>query len=141
MGTQAEPFEFHATLKQLEEGMDVLHKSIESLRRSTGRGPDDRSIMLFELAVAEIGANVLTHGREVGAGRPVDYVLRLDAQTARASFADQGPPMEASLDLDPRMPTTTSESGRGLALANSVLDELLYAREGETNMWRLMKRL
>ena len=141
MGNQERPFEFQATLRQLEEGMEILHESIERLRKSTGRDQDDKSLMLFELAVAEIGANVLTHGREGGTGIPVDYVLRLEAQTVQASFADHGPPMAASFDTHPTMPAATTESGRGLALASSVLDELRYQREGETNTWRLVKRL
>jgi hypothetical protein len=39
-----------------------LHQSIESLRKSAGRKADDRELMLFETAIGEIGANVLTHG-------------------------------------------------------------------------------
>ncbi len=140
MGSQTGPFEFHATLTQLEEGLDILHASIDRLRESTGRGQDDRNLMLFELAVAEIGANVLTHGRATAAIEPpVEYVLRLEEQTALASFVDQGPPVHES--LDPAMPSRSSETGRGLALAHSVLDELGYEREGECNRWRLVKRL
>jgi len=140
LGSQAEPFEFHATLRQLEEGLDILHASIDRLRESTGRGQDDRNLMLFELAVAEIGANVLTHGREpADIDPPVEYKLWLDAETARASFVDQGPPVHES--LDPAMPPRSSETGRGLALAHGLLDELAYEREGELNRWRLVKRL
>jgi serine/threonine-protein kinase RsbW len=39
------------------------------------------------------------------------------------------------------MPDATSETGRGLAMARSLLDELGYEREGEVNKWRLIKRL
>lgn len=95
--------------------------------------------MLFELALAEIGANVLTHGRESATDPPIEYVLWLEAETALASFVDQGPPVPDS--LDPAMPPPTSESGRGFALAHSVLDELAYRREGDMNRWRLVKRL
>ncbi len=117
-----------------------MHASIDRLRESTGRGPDDRNLMLFELAVAEIGANVLTHGREPAAiDPPVEYVLRLDAHTALASFVDHGPPVHDS--LGGAMPPPSSETGRGLALAHSVLDELGYEREGSVNTWRLVKRL
>lgn len=96
--------------------------------------------MLFELAVAEIGANVLTHGRAPAAvDPPVEYVLRLEAHTALASFVDQGPPVHEPLDA--AMPPPSSETGRGLALAHSLLDELGYEREGAVNRWRLVKRL
>lgn len=140
MGIQGEPFEFHATLRQLEEGLDILHESIKRLREKTGRGQDDHNLMLFELAVAEIGSNVLTHGRETAVIEPpVDYRLWLEAETALASFAGLGPAVRES--LGPSMPSRTSETGRGLALAHSVLDELAYEREGDVNRWRLVKRL
>lgn len=140
MGSQTGPFEFHATLRQLEEGLEILHASIGRLRESIGRGPEDRNLMLFELAVAEIGANVLTHGRAPAAVvPPVEYALWLEAETALASFVSQGPAVHES--LDPEMPPRSSETGRGLALAHSVLDELEYKRAGDVNRWRLVKRL
>lgn len=140
MGRHAQPFEFHATLRRLEEGLDIVHASIDRLRQSTGRGRDDRNLMLFELAVAEIGANVLAHrGVQAAFHAPVEYTLRLEAGTALASFADRGPQVHAR--LDPPMPPPSSDSGRGLALAHSLLDELGYERDGAVNRWRLVKRL
>jgi serine/threonine-protein kinase RsbW len=95
--------------------------------------------MHFEIALAEIGANVLTHGRPQHIDPPVEYELRLEQDTALASFVDRGP---AVLDFATRaMPDTESESGRGLPMARWLLDELLYKRDGEVNRWRLVKRL
>ncbi len=139
MATHSEPFEFHATLSQLDEGLDSLHESVRRLRESTGRGDDDRNLMHFEIALAEIGANVLTHGRPAGTDPPVDYRLWLDGDTARASFVDAGPPVE---EVHSRaMPDPSSEEGRGLPMARWLLDELLYKRDGEVNRWRLVKKL
>lgn len=96
--------------------------------------------MLFESALAEIGANVLTHGRSEGpADAPVDYKLRLEGHLAVATFTDRGPPLHNHLTR--AMPEHSSESGRGLAIARQVLDELGYEREGDINTWRLVKRL
>ncbi|MEA2634533.1 MAG: hypothetical protein QOH92_1300, partial [Chloroflexota bacterium] len=39
------------------------------------------------------------------------------------------------------MPDTESESGRGLPMARSLLDEMGYERDGDVNRWRLVKRL
>lgn len=139
MAPNSETFEFHATLDHLDDGLDTLHQSVQRLRESAGDQADDRRLMHFETALAEIGANVLTHGRPHGAAHPVEYVLRLDQGVASASFTDRGPPVHNHLSR--AMPEPTSEAGRGLAMARSLLDELGYQREGEMNRWRLVKRL
>jgi serine/threonine-protein kinase RsbW len=110
------------------------------LRERTAGRVDETNIMLFESALAEIGANVLTHGRKHGpADAPVEYRLRLEGHMAVATFTDRGPPVHNQLSR--AMPDPTSEAGRGLAIARQVLDELGYEREGEINKWRLVKRL
>ena len=96
--------------------------------------------MLFESAVAEIGANVLVHGRKEGPpDAPVEYHLRLEGHRALATFSDHGAAVHTQLTR--AMPDPTSEGGRGLAIARQVLDELGYEREGDVNRWRLVKRL
>ena len=113
---------------------------MQLLRDRTGRKVDDLSLVLFESALAEIGANVLLHGRQ--RGRPaveVEYDLKLEADTLTALFTDQGPPLHNRVTRP--MPAATSEAGRGLAIARKVLDELEYQRDGEVNTWRLVKRL
>jgi serine/threonine-protein kinase RsbW len=134
-----EPFEFHANLTDLEQALATLHDSVQLLRDATGRAMDDTGLMLFETALGEIGANVLTHGRPGGTDQPVAYVLRLDGGIACASFADYGP--EVQDHLARAMPDALSEAGRGLAIARSLLDELGYRREDGMNTWRLVKRL
>ena len=77
MGSK-QPFEFRASFIELDEGLEVLHTSVERLRQAMGRTVDDRPLMLFETALGEIGSNVLTHGRPPGTEMPVDYVLRFE---------------------------------------------------------------
>jgi len=113
---------------------------VQLLRDRVGGSVDDMNVMLFESALAEIGANVMTHGRKDGLeDKPVEYNLRLEGHMALATFTDRGPPLHNQLSR--AMPEPTSESGRGLAIARQVLDELGYEREGEINTWRLVKRL
>ena len=138
MSSDGEPFEFRATLADLDRGLDTIHESIEHLRAAARREEGDKPLMLFETALAEIGNNALTHGR-IGSNRPVDYVLRYAGGNAIASFVDGGPPVNGGWART--MPPATSEAGRGLALARSLLDELSYARRGGLNGWRLVKRL
>ena len=134
-----EPFDFRASLNELNQGLDLIHSSLDQLRAASGRATDDVPLMLFEIALAEIGGNVLTHGRPAGSARPVDYELRFEDGSVEATFVDGGPP--AFEHLEREMPGHESEEGRGLALSRSVLDVLGYERDGELNRWRLVKRL
>lgn len=134
-----ETFEFRAQLDQLDRGLDAVHGSLETFRDFTGRSADDPRLMLFEIALAEVGGNVLTHGRPKGYERPVDYELRYRDGALEASFTDGGPP--AFEHLEREMPGRESEEGRGIALARSVLDVFDYTRQDGLNRWRLVKRL
>lgn len=48
------------------------------------------------------------------------------------------PPPTNPLDFDP---LDLLESGRGLAMIEAAVDEVHYARDGDTNRWTLVKRL
>jgi serine/threonine-protein kinase RsbW len=134
-----ETFEFRASLTELDQGLELIHRSLDDLRRATGRPADDQSLILFEIALAEIGGNVLTHGRPEGSHPAVDYELRYGDGKVEAVFVDGGPPAFQHLERD--MPDHESERGRGIVLSRSVLDTLGYERDGELNRWRLVKRL
>jgi serine/threonine-protein kinase RsbW len=139
LGTNHQTFVFTAEFTELDEGLDILHSSVQLLREATGRSQDDRALILFETALGEIGSNVLTHGRPPGTETPVDYSLRLEGGLLVASLSDSGVPVHEHLSRE--MPSHDSEAGRGLAMARSLLDELGYERDGNLNRWRLVKRL
>src|SRR2546422_10392551 len=136
MGAGHREFEFRASFSELDEGLDILHQSIDRRRRPTGRRADDRPLLLFETALGEIGSNVLTHGRPAGTATPIDYALRLEEGIVVASLSDSGSPVHEHLSRE--MPAHDSEAGRGLAMARSLLDELGYERDGDLNRWRLV---
>jgi serine/threonine-protein kinase RsbW len=139
MRSDHQAFEFRASFTDLDEGLDILHQSIDRLRRASGRTADDLPLMLFETALGEIGGNVLTHGRPPGTELPVDYTLRWEDGVVEAWLTDSGAPVHEHLARE--MPGHESEAGRGLAMARSLLDELGYERDGGLNRWRLVKRL
>ncbi len=92
--------------------------------------------MLFELAVAEIAANIIEHSRPDVMG----LRLTVTAGGVSAEFTDRGRwceccPRPAGLVDD------EAERGRGLALARTAVDEVHYERTGSLNCWRLVKCL
>ncbi|MCZ4655181.1 ATP-binding protein [Dietzia kunjamensis] len=97
---------------------------------------DEDARMQFEVAVAEIAANIIEHA---GNGEQVTLSLELLLSPDRleARFTDNGTP--ARVDLrSVEMPDALAERGRGLAIALSALDELAYRRRLGSNMWHLV---
>ncbi|MET0900715.1 MAG: ATP-binding protein [Mycobacterium sp.] len=94
--------------------------------------------MCLDLAVSEIGSNIIEHS---GDGQPVRLRLVVDLlpDTVTVTLTDNGRPTS----VDPSqtgMPDEMSERGRGLAIALRVLDELSYSCTDEGNRWTLMLR-
>jgi serine/threonine-protein kinase RsbW len=117
------------------ETMDHIHALLTDLL--TECPIDDMDAMQFELAVAEIGANVVEHA---GEGSTVTVRLELEVAPDRveARYSDDGNP--ARVDLDSvGLPDDFAERGRGLAIAINVLDELAYRRADGKNHWRLVR--
>lgn len=97
----------------------------------------DMDLMMFETAVIEIAANVVEHGRPEG---QVFYTFRLVLLDDRieASLSDSGDELYDK-PLIATLPDEMAERGRGLALAEAVLDELVYERLGGRNTWTMVK--
>jgi serine/threonine-protein kinase RsbW len=113
---------------------------VQLVRERIGRDASDQPLMLFEVALAEIGANVLRYALPEGSAEPlVEYELRLGGESLTALLTDWGPPLHNRITRP--MPVQSNEAGRGLAIARKALDELAYERKGEVNTWRLVKRL
>jgi serine/threonine-protein kinase RsbW len=115
----------HATLAELWEDVPEI---------------DPGQRMRFELAVAEIAANIVEHSAGPGEGA-VDLNLRLSAFPDRveARFRDTG--REALVDVaGAALPTDEAEHGRGIAMALAAVDEVAYLREDGQNVWRVVQQ-
>jgi PAS domain S-box-containing protein len=121
----------YSATDQLDLVHDALSRFFQALRPPPGA--DWR--MLFELAVAEVAANVVEHARPT----LTSFRLSVDAGFAVAAFTYAGP---GWTDLPPTaLPHPMAERGRGLFLARTGVDEVAYQRTGKTVSWRLLKRL
>lgn len=124
---------------EAETGPETLAEIQRTLDEawSAGDVPDDTR-MCIELAVSEIGTNIIEYS---GDGKPVRMRMVVDVRpdSVSVTFTDDGHP--APVDLARvTMPGEAAESGRGLALAHRVLDELSYSRDKEGNHWTLIRR-
>ena len=97
-------------------------------------GVDERDRIRFEIAVAEVAANIAEHGAGAGAAH---VSLRLSSSPGRiqAVFEDDGAPVES---MPEQPPAGDAERGRGLLLARAAVDRFSYERDGATNRWVLV---
>lgn len=123
-----------AGLATVDRALDEL----DALWRSAPYVPtEDRT--LFTLAVTEVTTNIVQHSVE---DPPVtlSVEIRSSADDLSAVIRDSAPP--AGIDWHAiTMPDEDSESGRGLALAQAVLDDFDHTFDEQGNTWTLRRRL
>ena len=97
----------------------------------------DRVRMQMGIAAAEIGANIIEH-----AGRSQALRMRMEVRVlpneVHVSFTDDGFPAHVDLSAV-RGAHMLAERGRGLAMAQAVLERLCY-RRSRVNHWTLVSK-
>mgnify|MGYP001064375291 CR=1 FL=1 len=116
--------------------VEGLHEALEELGAQAAH-ISELDLSLFSLAVIEIATNIAVHGPR--GDEDVSISVELSAgEELRATLRDSAAPVT----FDPRAQTmvdSLAESGRGLAIAAAVCDELSVERRGG-NVWRLVRR-
>ncbi|MEX1211111.1 MAG: PAS domain S-box protein, partial [Candidatus Nanopelagicales bacterium] len=100
--------------------------------------PDDTR-MQVQIAAAEIGANIVEH---TGSGHPMRILMKAAVVDHRVHvvFTDNGPPAD-DIDLaQVAMPDEMAERGRGLAMAQAILDQLAHRCDETGNRWTLISK-
>lgn len=119
------------------EQLDALHSL---LAQAAEEHPelDSMDVMLFETAIVEIANNVVKHGQPEGKVR-WRFKVRVREHEIEAELDDtaqQFTPARGSA-----MPGENAEGGRGLPIAEALLDQLECSRMGDRNHWRMVRRL
>ena len=120
-------------------GPGALEDIETALERTWTAFPDVPHIVRMHLGIAtsEIGANIVEHAAP---GRPVQIWMdvRLLPGQVCVEFTDDGDPVHIDMNAV-CLPDDMAERGRGLALAQAVLEELVY-RRAELNQWILLSK-
>ncbi|KJQ55423.1 ATP-binding protein [Microbacterium sp. SA39] len=119
----------------------LVDSVLDALDAAWADAPDvpDEDRTLFTLAVSEVATNMVQHS-DGPTQVTVRIGIRLASDALTATLVDTAPP--ASIDWHGvAMPDENSESGRGLALARSVLDEFTHTYDENGNTWWLCRRL
>lgn len=117
--------------------IDAVHAL---LARAAGEHPglDPTDLMLFETAIIEIANNVVEYGQPRGEVR-WRFTIRVREDAIEAELDDTGqtftPPQGRA------MPGEYAEGGRGLPIAEALLDQIEFTRMADTNHWYLVRRL
>lgn len=119
------------------EQLDAVHTL---LAQAADEHPelDPMDVMLFETAIIEIANNVVEYGRPEGEVR-WKFVIRVRDEQIEAELDDTGQTFTPAQGR--QMPGEDAEGGRGLPLAEALLDKIEFTRMGDTNHWWMVRRL
>lgn len=118
------------------EFVDRLLDTLDGLWETADYVPDlDRT--LFMLAVSEITTNIAKHSEG-----PVAVRVQLDVSPEQLQATIRDTALPAGIDWESvELADPEAESGRGLALARSALDELDHDADPRGNTWTLARKL
>lgn len=108
--------------------MDELHEA-------------DSTLYNLELAIQEIGVNIITHAYARISGRVTMYAaLDNHLPEIHITLEDTGQTFDPQIVPMPKL-GTLQEHGYGLFLAHEILDDVRYEVDVDKNRWHLKKNL
>ena len=119
------------------EQLDAVH---DLLAKAADEHPalDPMDVMLFETAVIEIANNVVEYGRPEGEVR-WKFTVRVRDGEIEADLDDTGQTFSPARGK--AMPGAEAEGGRGLPMAEAILDQIEFTRTDDENHWHMVRRL
>ena len=114
---------------------------LEALCRAAGLA--EPVVLELRLVGEEVMTNVAKYGFDPGATPAMELLLSVTDHAAVLEFRDEGRPFDPLAQPPPDLDAPVEErpvGGLGLALVRAMVDEARYAREGATNVLRLVKK-
>jgi len=123
-----------ADLELVDAVLDAIQRLYDAVE-----GVSSTDQMMFSLAVCEISTNIAVHARPLDEHDEVlvDVELSIDDLALAATFVDNAQPAQIALRALV-LPDESRESGRGLVLVRSAVDDLSH-EAARGNIWRLRR--
>jgi anti-sigma regulatory factor (Ser/Thr protein kinase) len=122
------------------EGVSVLDR-LEACCRAAGLA--EPTVLDLRLVAEEILTNIAKYAFAPGTTAAAELVLSLTETDVVLEFRDGGRAFDPLAEPPPDLEAPLQErplGGLGLPLVRALVDEIRYAREGPTNVLRLVKR-
>ncbi len=129
--------ELHATPEEVMRGVEALQEF------AAQQGVPEQTKFDLALALEECGSNIVNHALRRDSGRKFQVILENAGDLFTVELRDDGPEFDPTAAA-PRKPQAEDDDlpgGWGIELVRRNLDEIHYAREGNENVLRLIKRL
>jgi len=129
--------ELHATPAEVMRGVETLQDFARA------QGLPERTIFGLALALEECGSNVVNHALQRDAQKQFQVVIEHTHHAFVIELRDGGPEFDptAAVDRKPQAEDDDLPGGWGIQLVRRYTDEIHYARDGNENVLRLIKRV
>ena len=129
--------ELHATPEEVMRAVEAMQAY------ALAQGVPEKMIFGLALALEECGSNIVNHALQRNGGKTFQVTAqRMDDQFIM-ELRDHGPAFDPTTAAE-RKPQAGDEDlpgGWGIQLVRRYTDEIRYARAGDENILRLVKRL
>ena len=128
--------ELHATPAEVMRGVEALQDFARA------QGLPEKTIFGLALALEECGSNIVNHALQRDAQKQFQVVIEHTNNAFVIELRDGGPEFDptAATDRKPQAEDDDLPGGWGIQLVRRYTDEIHYAREGNENVLRLIKR-
>jgi anti-sigma regulatory factor (Ser/Thr protein kinase) len=129
--------QLHATPAEVMRGVEAL----QGFARA--QGMPEKTIFGLALALEECGSNIVNHALQRDAQKQFQLVIEHTNHAFVIELRDGGPEFDptAATDRTLRAEDDDLPGGWGIQLVRQNMDEIHYAREGNENVLRLIKRV
>jgi anti-sigma regulatory factor (Ser/Thr protein kinase) len=129
--------ELHATPAEVMRGVETLQDFARA------QGLPEKTVFGLALALEECGSNIVNHALKRDAQKKFQVVIDYTNNVFVIELHDGGPEFDptAATDRKPQADDDDLPGGWGIQLVRRNMDEIHYAREGNENVLRLIKRV